>query len=171
MHPPFDGKIDVLRGRLSDEQSAELLRFWSREGALEGPAALRRLPEVVCVLRDAAGEIVGVSSVYPQDLGLIGGRSFWVYRSFLLPAAASAEPEVIRASFAALKKEFDPAGHRGPVGLCVLVAIQSRWNAVRRLCGLRRSSCTPAISTTSARSGSATSRVPLSAPDFPTPPP
>ncbi len=72
------------------------------------------------MLRDAAGRIVGVNSVYPQDLALIGGRRFWVYRSFLLPAAASAEPELIRASFAALEKEFEPVAP-GPVGLCVLV--------------------------------------------------
>ena len=163
VHPPFDGKIDVLRGRLSEERSAELLRFWSREGALEGPAALRRLPEVVCVLRDAAGEIVGVNSVYPQDLGLIGGRSFWVYRSLLLPTAASAEPQLIRASFAALKKEFEPAAP-GPVGLCVLVADPAEMERRPEALWPRRSSCTPAISTTSARSGSATSKVPLSVP-------
>ncbi len=72
------------------------------------------------MLRDAAGGIVGVNSVYPQDLALIGGRRFWIYRGFLLPAAASAEPEVIRASFAALEKEFEPVAP-GPVGLCVLV--------------------------------------------------
>ena len=110
-----------MRGRLSDERGDQVLRFWSDQGALDAAAARERLPEVVCVLLDDAGEIAGVNSVYPDNVQLIGGRRFWIYRSFLLPAATDAAPGMISAAFAALEEEFDPDGD-GPIGLCLLIA-------------------------------------------------
>jgi hypothetical protein len=117
----FDGSIEVVRGRLSDDRAEAILRFWAAAGALEGEAARRRLPEVVCVLTDGSGEVAGVNSVYPESLGLIGGRRFWIYRSFLAPAAAGATDAMIEAAFEALEEEFDPGGE-GPIGLCLAIA-------------------------------------------------
>ena len=82
----------VVRGRMTEEQADQLLRFWSREGALQADEAKRRLSEVVCVLRDGSEAIAGVNSVYPQHVALVGGRLFWLYRHFLLPRSSSAEP-------------------------------------------------------------------------------
>jgi hypothetical protein len=115
----FDGTIETGRGRLSDEWANQLLAFWSSQGALEGEAARQRLRQVVCVARDSGGEIVGVNSVYPEDLALLGGRRYWIYRSFLLPDAASAESEMTNAAFASLEQEFE-GKREGPIGLCVL---------------------------------------------------
>ena len=117
----FTGSIEVVRGRLSDERADQLVHFWTSQGALDETAARQRLPEVVCVLLDGAGEIAGVNSVYPDNVELIGGRRFWIYRSFLLPAASSESPAMIRAAFGALEQEFDPAAG-GPIGLCMLIA-------------------------------------------------
>jgi hypothetical protein len=116
----LDGTIETVRGRFSEELADELLRFWTRERALDEAVARDRLSEVVCVLRDDTGEIAGVNSVYPQRLHLIGGRPFWMYRSLLLPASSSANPEMINAAFAALEAEFEPAAG-APIGLCVVV--------------------------------------------------
>jgi hypothetical protein len=111
--------IDVVRGRLSGAEAEAVLGFWSERGALTGDEARRRLSEVVCVLR-RDGAVAGVSSVYPAEVGLIGGRRFWIYRSLLLEPAQDG-PEMIRATFEALDSEFD---HQpgSPIGLCVLIA-------------------------------------------------
>jgi hypothetical protein len=118
--PTVDGTIEIVRGRMSDERADQLLRFWSSEGAVEGEEARRRLDEVVCVLLAGAGEIAGVNSVHPQDVPLIGGRRFWIYRSRLLPSASESAQEMIGTAFAALEEEFEPT-MAGPIGLCVLV--------------------------------------------------
>ena len=112
------GSIETVRGRISEERAERLLAFWSRHGLLEGAAARERLPQVVCLLLDDEGEIAGVNSVYSGTLAL-GGRPIWIYRSFLPGDAASAEPGMINAAFAALEAEFDPSG---PIGLCVPIA-------------------------------------------------
>jgi hypothetical protein len=117
----FDGTIEVVRGRLTEERSDQLLRFWSDQAVLDNATARRRLSEVVCVLLDAQGEIAGVNSVYPRDLRLIGGRKFWIYRRFLVPDASDTEDEMINAAFNALEDEYE-RGAGGPIGLCLLVA-------------------------------------------------
>src|SRR5689334_3973439 len=78
-----DHTIEVVHGRMTDERAEEIVAFWTREGALDEAAARERLREVVCVVRDRSGAIAGVNSVYAAKLDAVGGRPFWVYRSFL----------------------------------------------------------------------------------------
>src|SRR4051812_46984024 len=128
MSSPDVSAIEVVRGRLSDERAAQLLEFWSRTEGLDDAAARERLGEVVCVLRDAGGEIVGENSVQAADVELIGGRRFWMYRSLLLPDVAEAEGWMLTSAFNALEAEFDP-GAGGPVGLCYVIDEQAatKW--------------------------------------------
>jgi hypothetical protein len=112
--------IDVVRGSLEPAVADELVGFWSEQGALSEAAARQRLAEVVCVLRDGEGEVAGVNSVYADRVELIGGRRFWIYRSFLRPDLRDAGPEMIDAAFGALDEEFAATGD-GPVGVCVLI--------------------------------------------------
>lgn len=64
--------------------------------------------------------MVGVSSAFPSEVALVGGRRFWIYRNLLTPKVADHKPDLIRATFEALAGEF--TGARGePLGLCVLV--------------------------------------------------
>jgi hypothetical protein len=112
--------IETVRGRLDDAVAAEILEFWGAHSALTGEEARARLPEVVCVLRDAAGAVAGVSSVFAADVPLVGGRRFWVFRSLLPSGVAEQLPALIRETFAALDTEFDGAPG-SPVGLCVLL--------------------------------------------------
>src|SRR3954451_23537027 len=116
------GTIEVVRGRLSEERADELVRFWSREGVLDEAAARARLPEVVCVLRAPGGELAGVNSVYSAELGLVGGRRFWVYRNYMTEGAATpaALGDMAHRAFLALQAEFDPAVE-GPIGICYLL--------------------------------------------------
>lgn len=112
--------IEVVRGRLDDARSSELLSFWAQRGALAGEAAQRRLPEVVCTLR-LEGKVAGVSSAYPADVEMIGGRRFWIYRSLLDQPAADQAPAMIRTTFAVLEEEFDGEAE-SPIGLCIAIA-------------------------------------------------
>jgi hypothetical protein len=112
--------IEVLRGRLTAAHADEVLGFWEGRNALSGTEARRRLDDVVCVRR-RDGAIVGVNSVYPAEVELVGGRRFWIYRSLLLDPEADSAP-MIQAAFRALDSEFD---HRpgSPIGLCVLISL------------------------------------------------
>jgi hypothetical protein len=112
--------IEVVRGRMDDARSRDLLEFWAAHGALAGAEARQRLEEVVCVLRTTGDGIVGACSVHSADVPLIGGRRFWVFRSLLPGAASEHAPEMIRACFGALEAEFDGAPG-SPLGLCVLL--------------------------------------------------
>jgi hypothetical protein len=113
-----------VRGRLEPSAADELLAFWAAHGALSREQARHRLREVVCVLRrDAA--IAGVSSAYAEDVALLGGRRFWVYRSFLPGDALACGSAMIDATFEALEDEFDlEAG--SPIGLCLLLSEAER---------------------------------------------
>jgi hypothetical protein len=114
----FEGTVEVVRGRLSDERGEQILRFWSDRGALDEARGRERLPQVLCVALDESGEVAGVNSAFEQAIPALGGRRFWVYRSALAPEAAAADPEMINAAFSALEAEFDPAGD-GAIGLCL----------------------------------------------------
>jgi len=125
---PPTGTIETVRGRLGDQTAGDLLRFWAVNGALEADQARARLPEVVCVLRDGAGRVVGVNSVFADEVERLAGRRFWVYRSFLVPEAREAAPAMIAHAFAALDDEFEPGGD-GPIGLCVPLADRADMEA------------------------------------------
>ena len=97
--------------------------------------------EVVCIVRDDSGRIVGSSSVDDARIPLIGNRRVWVFRRVLEPEVpAGTEPELINATFDALAEERERVGG-GPSGLCLLVtdrAVMRRlpeavWPATRLL--------------------------------------
>ena len=113
-------EIEIFRGLTDERRADQLLRFWYEQGALRGEAARERLSQVVCVLVDGDGEIIGVNSVDDEDLPLVGGRRFAVYRSYLLPEAAGAGPAMINAAYDVLDREH-ASGGPGPIGLCVAV--------------------------------------------------
>lgn len=114
-------RIEVVRGRMEAALGDELVGFWSAQGALSEPAARQRLAEVVAVLRDDAGAIAGVNSVYADRVELIGGRRFWIYRSFLQSDQRDHAPEMMDAAFSALDEEFAATGD-GPIGLCLVLS-------------------------------------------------
>ena len=121
---PEPAEIEVVRGRLDRRRSDELLTFWLERRALSGLEARRRLPEVVCMMR-LGGTMVGSSSAYATNIGLIGGRRFWIYRHLLDRVVAEQEKAMIRATFDALQAGF--TGESGsPLGLCVLVGEELR---------------------------------------------
>lgn len=132
-----DWRVEAVHGRLDAACAEEIVRFWTSAGVLGEHAARERLPEVVCVVRDASGAVVGTNAVAPADVPLIGGLRFWMYRALVPPEAADA---MVRAAFDALEAAFEPGGD-GPVGLCLLVddpgerrrRPQAEWSGPRLL--------------------------------------
>lgn len=118
--PPSPGEwtVETLRGRLDDGWSDRLVRFWTANGALDEPQARARLPQVTAAALDPSGEIAGTSSAFASEVPLLGGRRLWVFRSFVLDAAAGAGPALVAATFDTLEAEFEP-GLGAPIGLCV----------------------------------------------------
>ena len=114
--------IEVVRGRPRPGRADDIVAFWARHGALRGAAAEERLSEVVCILVDADGGIVGVNSAHDATVPLVGGRRFWRYRRFLDPVVRDAGHDVpmINEAYDALAADH-VAGAGGPVGLCVTV--------------------------------------------------
>jgi hypothetical protein len=116
--------IDVVRGRLGAERGDEVLAFWAEHSAMAEEEARRRLRQVVCVVRHDGG-IAGVTSVHPEEVPLIAGRRFWIYRAVLTDAAAPHELEVIAATLRALESEYD-GDPDSPIGLCLLLSEADR---------------------------------------------
>ncbi len=78
-------RIETVYGRLTQPQRAEIIRFWMKHRALPSiEAARRRVAQVIDVLRNAEGEIVGLNTVYPgayRD----PGRRYLFYRLYIRP--------------------------------------------------------------------------------------
>jgi hypothetical protein len=111
--------VEVVRGDLTEERAGEILDFWSRSGAFPGEAARERLPDVVCVAIDDAGEVVGVNSVEDRMAPTVG-RRLWVYRRLLAEYSDDLSSAMFNAAFEALAEEFE-GGDAGPIGLCIAV--------------------------------------------------
>src|SRR5690348_11934646 len=105
---------------MTDERAEEIVAFWTREGALDEAAARERLREVVCVVRDRSGAIAGVNSVYAAKLDAVGGRPFWVYRSFLPRLGPEVWPAMANHAFLALQGDYRRT-EAMPVGVAWLV--------------------------------------------------
>jgi hypothetical protein len=99
--------------------------FWLREGVLDEAAARERLKDVVCLLLGGDGAVAGSSSVYRADVELLGGRSFWIQRSFLPRAPEDAWPAMAHHAFHALEADYRRTAG-GPIGLCMPVEDAAR---------------------------------------------
>ena len=116
---------EVVRGALDEELAGRILAFWARHSSLPPEVARDRLPEVVCILRDTIGEVLGVTSVATAEIPEIGARRFWVHRSLLAPEAGeTAWEDLLELTFDTLAAEFEIRSDRStlPVGVCAIVS-------------------------------------------------
>lgn len=127
---PAGYAIETVRGTSRPELSDQLISFWTDHGVLDEPAARRRIDQVVCVLRDPAGGIAATNSVNATQVPLIGGRSFWIYRTFgPSTEAGEAFEEMLLAAFERLRTESAPVEPGCPVGLCHLLTDRAAMEA------------------------------------------
>ena len=111
--------IEVVRGEVGPELQEELVRFWIERNALDERVARIRAPQVLCVLRDDAGQIAGVNSAYAEEVPAVGARTFWIYRMLIDEAhQTAAAPGMLETAFGVLSADFDGTG---PIGFCVFL--------------------------------------------------
>jgi hypothetical protein len=116
-------RIEVVRGRMDESASDELLAFWTERGTGGGDVE-RRLAEAVLVLRGGDGRIAGASGVAAERIPFVAGREFWVYRTALEPGVPlDWFMPMLAATFDALAEERAATG-TGPAG--VFLSLGSR---------------------------------------------
>jgi hypothetical protein len=61
-----------------------------------------------------------VNTAFADAVPVVGGRTFWIYRSTLAPGTEYAAAAMVHSAFHVLQRDFDPSVAM-PIGLCVLV--------------------------------------------------
>ncbi len=124
--------LQRVLGQPDEALARELLDFWSARNALTPEQGHQRLPEVVALLRNAAGEIVGVNSIGSARLALFANQRMHIYRCLLTEQAA--EPAdwltLLLAGCDMLAEGVHPAGEGNEIGLLVRIArpeLQRAW--------------------------------------------
>ncbi|HET6725035.1 MAG TPA: hypothetical protein VFH85_03405 [Gammaproteobacteria bacterium] len=107
-----------MHGMVTPKMRARVRTFWLREGALpDALTALRKTVQLLYVIENAAGEIVGVTAAFTAIAPRLG-RRVYCYRTFVRPA--DRVPGLSQFALQASWKMLDasrPLG--GPVGLVV----------------------------------------------------
>ena len=78
----MDYALHCVYQALSRDQRNEIIVFWLENGALTFEDANHRVDQVVVVARNAADELVGVTSVYRAPFG---EETFLHYRTYIRP--------------------------------------------------------------------------------------
>lgn len=79
-------RISCVHGLESEALKEALVDFWLAHRVLPNPEeAEKRASQVVNVVTDAEGRLVGVNTVYTGNLGGQDQRLYWLYRTFILP--------------------------------------------------------------------------------------
>ncbi len=120
---PAGYKLEPLPDGVAEgsDTAAALLGFWALNGAIEGEAALARLPHVVCLLRDADGNVAASSGALAQAMPEVGGRRFWLLRCFTPSShAREALESILLCAWDVL--EARAAAGESPLGVCFALA-------------------------------------------------
>jgi hypothetical protein len=75
-------RLSNVYGRVSPALAEEIVVLWASAGAIQPAEAARRVKEVVFVVRDPDGVLVGVNTVYVMDF-LRAGSPYYFYRAFV----------------------------------------------------------------------------------------
>lgn len=99
-------RLSNVYGRIDPGQREEAVAMWLAAGVLPEPEARRRTGEIVYMIRDPDGRLVGVNTVYTGDLPGSGER-FYFYRTFVLEPSrgvAGLGRKVLRLTWTFLKE-------------------------------------------------------------------
>ncbi|MDZ7650057.1 MAG: hypothetical protein U5K54_24645 [Cytophagales bacterium] len=78
-----DYSFHFVEGSISGELEVEIVKLWTHFAALQQSEAERRLSELVLLLKDKSGKVIGVSTVVKTLLPQIQNYVY-AYRSFIL---------------------------------------------------------------------------------------
>jgi len=128
-----DYRLEAVYLAVGDPQREEIIRFWREQRAVLNPTeAERRSREVVFMVRDGAGELVGLSTVGLKRLP-DEDRPYYAYRMFL--RSQDRTPYLMRAVTNATRdflRDFDHPQLR-PAGMLIVTENRKLMRA-----GIRR---------------------------------
>lgn len=111
-------ELTDVRGHLDQALQAEIIGFWTAQGALGPDEAGRRVGQVHLLARQPdTGGIAGLCTIRPQAVPQLGVRLFY-FRCFTAPDQRSAglAKQLLSASYTCLNREFDAGGNH-PIGM------------------------------------------------------
>ncbi len=124
--------LQRVHGRLDEALSQELIEFWTAQNAVPDGEFDDRLPTVLSLLRNADGDIVGVSSARSTRLALFANQPFHVFRYLLTREAAEASDwlALLLAGCEILDERANAPDHSGEIGMLVRITqlkLQQAW--------------------------------------------
>lgn len=112
-------RLANVHGRLDPATAQAIMGLWLLNNVVTPAEAQRRVNEVVYAVRNPAGELVGVNTVYtaarPGD-----GATYYLYRTFIRPrdrGVAGLPQLMLRLTIEYLRGLAD---EKGPVGLVIV---------------------------------------------------
>ncbi len=109
---PSGYSVQIVWEKKAPELTEEIVGFWLEHKALSArEAAVKRAPQVACLVRDGAGKLAGVSTVYQQQHPRFG-VSFHYFRCFVAPEHRGANlASLLVVSVARYFEDRFKAGH------------------------------------------------------------
>ena len=125
-------KIISVWKKITPELEAELIRFWRDNNAIgEEKDAAKRAKQVVCIARDDAGKLVGVSTAHPRIVPRLR-QPMYYYRNYI---AEPARGQKLAAAFLEASKkalqEFNLSQSK-PLCLGMIIELENKAIAAHR---------------------------------------
>ena len=117
---------------VSPELEAELVEFWTKNNAIGAEKdAAKRAKQVVCIARDEAGKLVGVSTAHPRIVPRLR-QPMYYYRNFIAEGARGQQlaPEFLEQSKQALQAYN--LGLSKPLCLGMIIELENKGLAQHR---------------------------------------
>jgi hypothetical protein len=118
--------------KVSPELEAEIVRFWTDNKAIgEENDAAKRAKQVVCIARDEAGALVGVSTAHPRIVPRLR-QPMYYYRNFIAEVARGQQlaPKFLEQSKQALQAYN--LGLSKPLCLGMIIELENKGLAAHR---------------------------------------
>ena len=118
--------------KVSPELEAEIVRFWTDNKAIgEENDAAKRAKQVVCIARDEAGALVGVSTAHPRIVPRLR-QPMYYYRNFIAESARGQQlaPAFLEQSKQALQQYN--LGLSKPLCLGIIIELENKGLAAHR---------------------------------------
>jgi hypothetical protein len=115
-------RLKNVYGRVTPALAAEIEALWTSTGAIPPAEAARRTNEVAFVVRDAAGKLVGVNTVYVMDF-LRQGEPYYFYRAFVRAddrRSFGVQPALVRETRLFLAQYPGTGGAPKPRGMVIV---------------------------------------------------
>ena len=126
-----DFSFHRIHSAVSPELGAEVVAIWTQFGGLDAAEAQRRLSELVMIVKNKSGKVIGISTAAKTHLQQIQNHVY-AYRCFILPEfrAPALDTQMIIRSKALLAEASLVGTEKRSVGIVVVVQnelLKNHW--------------------------------------------